>query len=577
MWSPLGDEPLDAASWRPEPPGRGTWSILSTCLITLSLCIWTVSHLNIPEHGKRGKQVWRKTIWLLLGLVAPETIAWIAYLQRQDQIHLRREIYDVLGDSLPGGENKQRRWFGSWAVVWPKSRPVRSTEIELERANRSGDIRSPRQRRQERASRSGDIHPLRKRRQHAWTAAHGFFALMGGFALDISSQRDALPVPQDLTRLVFTARGLEFIARLRPDMLPDISGEQLQDKSKADYFAKSLICIQASYFCIHFINGLSLGLAVTLLEMNTFAHAFCALGIYLIWWNKPLDVNEPILVALEDDDAISICAAMYLTSSIGQDVLIERNDEGSLHNDVLFTKLIPRPLNETTHYFDDPTTSSPIVAYRLPSSTRSQNGLGFRLKDKLQGTHLFVTVTRERLLLRRTASLTGNGRAVLTDSCDRDDWVVERIRNWGPRHYHGDSELPFILLILATTIYGGWHLLAWNSPFPSYTQEILWRISGLGAAASGPALCFMIWLLSSSGLAYPHRDDVGTTSWHHNQLFRFVVWCLRFFGLEVMTGLILLLVFSRCYLVVGSLLSLPYTPNSAFETPSWSLYFPHIG
>ncbi|KAK0727568.1 hypothetical protein B0T26DRAFT_868837 [Lasiosphaeria miniovina] len=59
--------------------------ILSTWLLTLPLCIWSAPHLNIPEHGKGGKQLWRKTRWLIVGLVALEIIAFIALLQRSEQ------------------------------------------------------------------------------------------------------------------------------------------------------------------------------------------------------------------------------------------------------------------------------------------------------------------------------------------------------------------------------------------------------------------------------------------------------------------------------------------------------------
>lgn len=76
MWTPLGNEKLKVATWRLEPDGRGTWSILSGCLITLTLCIWTALHLNIPEHGKLGKQLWRKTKWLIVGLIAPEMVCY---------------------------------------------------------------------------------------------------------------------------------------------------------------------------------------------------------------------------------------------------------------------------------------------------------------------------------------------------------------------------------------------------------------------------------------------------------------------------------------------------------------------
>ena len=34
-------------SWHSEPNVRGTFSILVSCIVTLSLCVWTALHLNI--------------------------------------------------------------------------------------------------------------------------------------------------------------------------------------------------------------------------------------------------------------------------------------------------------------------------------------------------------------------------------------------------------------------------------------------------------------------------------------------------------------------------------------------------
>jgi hypothetical protein len=75
------------ASWEPPPSKRGSFQILSSCLITLGLCIWTALHLNVPEHdngpkrsswdprGWIGKQQWRKVGWLVLGMLAPEMVS----------------------------------------------------------------------------------------------------------------------------------------------------------------------------------------------------------------------------------------------------------------------------------------------------------------------------------------------------------------------------------------------------------------------------------------------------------------------------------------------------------------------
>lgn len=38
--------------WVPEPQGRGTLSLLYSCLATILLCTWSVLHLQVPKrHG----------------------------------------------------------------------------------------------------------------------------------------------------------------------------------------------------------------------------------------------------------------------------------------------------------------------------------------------------------------------------------------------------------------------------------------------------------------------------------------------------------------------------------------------
>jgi hypothetical protein len=84
MFHPLGNSTvLPAAGWHPEPRTRGTFSILSSCLITMSLCIWTSLHLNLPGHKKEHLQKYRKLGWMMLGLIAPEMVVWNAWEQRK--------------------------------------------------------------------------------------------------------------------------------------------------------------------------------------------------------------------------------------------------------------------------------------------------------------------------------------------------------------------------------------------------------------------------------------------------------------------------------------------------------------
>jgi hypothetical protein len=84
MLEPLGNTTiLPPKQWHPEPQFRGTFHILSSCLITMSLCIWTLLHLNLPRHKQERLQNFRKLGWMILGLLAPELVVWNAWEQKR--------------------------------------------------------------------------------------------------------------------------------------------------------------------------------------------------------------------------------------------------------------------------------------------------------------------------------------------------------------------------------------------------------------------------------------------------------------------------------------------------------------
>ena len=128
-----------------------------------------------------------------------------------------------------------------------------------------------------------------------WTSVHSHYALMGGFAFEPRLFRKSF-LPGNLTRLTLTGTAVEFLTINEPELISRISEEDIKDKSKANALAKTLVCLQASWFCLQCVTRVRQGLAITLLELNTFAHALCTLLIYLLWWNKPLDIEQPTII-----------------------------------------------------------------------------------------------------------------------------------------------------------------------------------------------------------------------------------------------------------------------------------------
>lgn len=70
---PNNTNSIHTQGWTPEPNGRGTMSILWTCLFTVFLCTWTVVHPSVRWA------TWKRKILLLLGaLLVPEALVAFA-------------------------------------------------------------------------------------------------------------------------------------------------------------------------------------------------------------------------------------------------------------------------------------------------------------------------------------------------------------------------------------------------------------------------------------------------------------------------------------------------------------------
>lgn len=80
----------------PNPDGRGTLSILFSCLLTLSLCVWSAVHLNLPTDGESDiYYAYRYTKWSILGIFGPELVIWAAWRQHISARSLLKSIREV--------------------------------------------------------------------------------------------------------------------------------------------------------------------------------------------------------------------------------------------------------------------------------------------------------------------------------------------------------------------------------------------------------------------------------------------------------------------------------------------------
>jgi len=94
--------------------------------------------------------------------------------------------------------------------------------------------------------------------------------------------------------------GIHFLAEIMPESIPNIPESEILDKSKASTLAKTIVCLQALWFCIQCIARLSQGASISFLELNVLGHCLCAFATYAIWWKKPTDVSQPTSLSVSD-------------------------------------------------------------------------------------------------------------------------------------------------------------------------------------------------------------------------------------------------------------------------------------
>ena len=164
---------------------------------------------------------------------------------------------------------------------------------------------------------------------------------MGGFAIDTSKLSENF-FPGNRTRLVLTPTGLLYFLHAKPHLFNYISKDDIIDKSKASKFAKTIVCIQASWFMIQCITRMALHLPISLLELTTFVHALCTLVVYGLWWEKPLDIEVPTVIPIEDSDTQVLVAAMVMQSKIGRQKSFHNQDVPKLLRGFLRAELEPK-------------------------------------------------------------------------------------------------------------------------------------------------------------------------------------------------------------------------------------------
>jgi hypothetical protein len=124
----------------------------------------------------------------------------------------------------------------------------------------------------------------------------------------------------------------------------------------------------------------------------------------------------------------------------------------------------------------------------------------------------------------------------------------------------GDDEVRYTYIAggLVAMIFGAVHCIAWSFQYPSYTEQMLWRLSSIAI------VCLPVFYLVMWTVPLVSWDIANSPEWLRYLLAIIAIIVAFLYGL------------ARAMLLVLALMSFRSLPAGAYQTVSWTTYIPHV-
>jgi hypothetical protein len=549
--------------------------------------------------------------------------------------------------------------------------------------------------------------PLKKQkvRKHPWTLTHGFYACMGGFRVT-SLEKDSSYFPQEYQNLFLDPDGLILMAKKAPDLVPDISKDEIMDKSQRFSLISAIVAVQVTWFTFQVISRLAMRHSLTLLEINTFAHCICTALLPLIWLSKPRDIRFPHVLSIQTHEQQKFYAAAIMSSRLGlfrkgtspdskskaygllvptflsaakdtstieeqikttpervveeedrhqvcleslkvhgpvDDLTVTKSTELSLdsdsasgglvqEDDVISNKSIILHRGDkslqfwfhdiyTRDFWDYNLVKTPTIELSAPSdnaedieaqNSKCQDSLTIQLSPadrKLfqlaqKGFELYkfnYPVGVEWAPPKSPIPKFSRALAPLEQAPDfkhLPSYVTSKVGDW-PKRWGTGSMHALLTFLFIELIYAAIHFLAWNGPFRTRSELLLWRIAVITLAA--PALGwiavavvgffiggflmviffgFMGFMLLTEKRLKKFWDALERFWDRHGAILErttqllMIGWllCTALLGLAY----ILLYILAKGFIIIECLIQLAFIPDLALVQSNWTFYIPHF-
>jgi hypothetical protein len=147
--------------------------------------------------------------------------------------------------------------------------------------------------------------------------------------------------------------------------LPNITVQEIEDKSKIDGLIRLIALIQCLWFALELIARRVLGTPSSALEISTAAFTACAFIIYIIEWPKPKDINVPFYYSTTSTVSPANFALIaeaapitflqprryYMTQSCVHQVLKGRFTKGYVDRMVVLVSIVSITVYGGIHFF----------------------------------------------------------------------------------------------------------------------------------------------------------------------------------------------------------------------------------
>ena len=427
-----------------------------------------------------------------------------------------------------------------------------------------------------------------------WTKTHAFFLIMGGFTLHAKGR----PIR------VLEWKDLRALARAGRVDWPNITKEEIKDRSKGDHLSKGIVVLQTTWFTIQFFARAASKLTITELEVVTLAFSTLIGLIYYLWWDKPLDVrcSVPVyLVELNNRQAPSdnIMAKGFSSKDfcprccpipLGVPTIVDGKEPadgdgvgtGNRCVSVSFPPELPSfsPHIQDDHFNSIPMTINvlPLPQVDLPQTPPSSVSwmtrfyLFIQTSCRERGTfpgliYVFVVLPTNSLLISQFHAMMDECIIETNTQESNDDHPIETLLlHNGPLRvptfysYTGHSMDRFVLGVFVSVLFGAMHCIAWFYEFSSSFERWGWRISSITISVV-PLLLLLVftvlWKMGvSSRLSTRTRGSVFFHILHISFVWPYIT--------------------SRMVLLIFPLIALRALPSGAYTELNWATIIPHI-